>query len=79
MCSGNDELREIEHREKVKRKAKNKGNRTQRESKEVRKERQKVKKACLGKCGKTKKALTGNETSSLVKGGHVATMRAMLP
>ena len=77
--SGNDELREIEHREKVRRKAKNQRNRIQGESNEMRKERQRVKKVCLGKCGKTEKALTGNETGLLVKRGHMATMQATLP
>lgn len=45
----------------------------------MKKERQRVKKVCLEKCGKTEKALTRNKTCSLIRKGHVATMRAMLP
>ena len=63
----------------MKRKAKNQRNQTQNESKEMKKERQRVKKVCLEKCGKIEKALTKNENRSPAKKGHVATMRATLP
>ena len=79
MRNGNYELREIEHKEEAKRKAKNQRNQTQRESKEMRKARQRFKKVCLEKCGKIEKALTKNETCSPIRKGHVAMMHATLP
>ena len=45
----------------------------------MRKERQRVKEACLEKCGKTEKAFIGNETCLPIKKGHVAMMRATPP
>ena len=55
MHNGNYEFREIELKEKLKRKAKNQRNQTQRESKEMRKERQRVKKVCLENARKLKR------------------------
>jgi len=45
----------------------------------MKKERQRVKKVCLEKCGKIEKALTENKTCSPIKKGHVATMHATPP
>ena len=38
-----------------------------------------LKRFCLEKCRKTKKAFTGNKTHPLIGEGHVATMRAIPP
>ena len=63
----------------MKRKAKNQRKQTQNESKEMKKERQRVKKVCLEKCEKIEKALTRNENRSPARKGHVATMCATPP
>ena len=62
------EVRKIEHQ-----------NQTPKQSKERGVERKGVKKVCLGKCKKTEKIFTENETRQPSKIRHVAMIRAMPP